>query len=45
MANAKEMQIARDAKISECLDLLKLIVDHLGLDQQEEQSSDSEGAE
>lgn len=42
MANSKENQMKRDEKVAECLELLKLIVGHLGI---EEQSSDSEGAE
>jgi hypothetical protein len=40
--NRKEMQIAWDKKVEECLELLEKIVKHLGI---EEQSSDSEGAE
>jgi hypothetical protein len=33
MPNAKEMQISRDEKIAQCLDLLKLIIDHLEIKQ------------
>lgn len=36
MATNKENQMKRDEKVAECLELLKLIVDHLGLNPQPE---------
>jgi hypothetical protein len=35
MANSKENQMKRDEKVAECLELLKLIADHLGLNKKD----------
>ena len=34
--NAKEMQIERDKKVAECLELLKLIAEKVGIDLKKE---------
>ena len=42
MATAKEMQIERDKKVGECLDLLKIIVEHLGISPSSEATTEPE---